>query len=267
MADIVTNETSHDDSEAVELYEIIDGTTVYRYTTGASELVINSYKWYPMPIKRKNFERTDNLLKSGLKLEISIESVFAQLFISEVPERVMIANVYTADATIDDEMLLQFSGRIVEYEAKTTSIEINVEPLPTTTNRAGFNVKYQRICRHRLYSAQCAAVSSNFSVITTVASNSGLVITVASDGGKPDQHFTAGFVFSDGVYRMISFHKGNEMTLIRPAPSIKVGTNITLFAGCNLMAETCRDKFNNEANYGGFDFIPTKNPFNGVLVY
>lgn len=267
MADIITNELSDDDSKSVELYEIIDGTTTYRYTTGADTLTITSHKWTAIPIKRSSFERTDNLLKSGVKLEVSSKTDFAKLFLSEIPERVMIVNIYSADSDVTSDKMLQFSGRIVEYEAKSSSIELNIEPIPTTASRAGFNVKYQRICRHRLYSSQCGATASKFRVISTVTSNTGLVITLASDGGKPDQHFTAGYVYADGVYRMISYHKGNNVTLIRPAPSIKVGSEIIVFAGCDLMAETCKNKFGNEANYGGFDFIPTKNPFNGVLVY
>jgi hypothetical protein len=38
---------------------------------------------------------------------------------------------------------------------------------------------------------------------------------------------------------------------------------VTLYPGCDRLAATCSSKFNNIENYGGFDFAPSKGPFEG----
>ena len=38
-------------------------------------------------------------------------------------------------------------------------------------------------------------------------------------------------------------------------------TPVELVAGCDHSMPTCAARFDNLANYGGFPFIPTKNPF------
>ena len=46
-----------------------------------------------------------------------------------------------------------------------------------------------------------------------------------------------------------------------------VGDTIYLYPGCDRTLATCTAKFGNSANFGGFPFIPTKNPFGGSPIY
>jgi hypothetical protein len=48
---------------------------------------------------------------------------------------------------------------------------------------------------------------------------------------------------------------------------LAAGTTVTLFPGCDHTLATCSGKFSNTANYGGFPFMPTKNPFGGDPIY
>jgi hypothetical protein len=48
-------------------------------------------------------------------------------------------------------------------------------------------------------------------------------------------------------------------------PKILVGDNVTLTAGCDRTRATCVAKFNNLANFMGFPYIPTKNPYSSGL--
>jgi len=41
---------------------------------------------------------------------------------------------------------------------------------------------------------------------------------------------------------------------------------VTLYPGCPRDRQTCNDRFNNLENYGGFDWIPSRNPFNGSSI-
>ncbi|MDG4870579.1 phage BR0599 family protein, partial [Guyparkeria sp. 1SP6A2] len=47
---------------------------------------------------------------------------------------------------------------------------------------------------------------------------------------------------------------------------LEVGQEIEVYPGCDRTAATCNAKFNNLLNYGGFDFIPPKGPFEGTSI-
>jgi hypothetical protein len=60
---------------------------------------------------------------------------------------------------------------------------------------------------------------------------------------------------------MIALHVGETITLIQPMAEVEAGDLITLYPGCLRSFQICKNKFHNEVNYLGFEWIPTKNPF------
>ena len=44
-----------------------------------------------------------------------------------------------------------------------------------------------------------------------------------------------------------------------------VGTEVEVFAGCDHTIATCKTQFDIVVNYGGFAFVPTRNPFESGL--
>ncbi|MBQ3675664.1 MAG: phage BR0599 family protein, partial [Campylobacter sp.] len=55
-------------------------------------------------------------------------------------------------------------------------------------------------------------------------------------------------------------HKGDKITLMFPLKSLSTADLVYVYAGCDKTIKMCRDKFNNSINYGGFPFVPSKNP-------
>ena len=101
--------------------------------------------------------------------------------------------------------------------------------------------------------------------------------------GYPAGFFTSGMIEApDGTLRFITGHSGSTLTLIRPLESLNSffakngygegygygygGLVIRIYPGCDRTKETCQSKFNNLNNYGGFPFIPLKNPFGGSSI-
>jgi hypothetical protein len=72
-----------------------------------------------------------------------------------------------------------------------------------------------------------------------------------------------------GIARSIASQNEADgaITLVAPIPSlVAVGQRATLYAGCDKLQETCKAKFDNARNFGGYKLIPIKNPFtDGVL--
>ena len=66
-----------------------------------------------------------------------------------------------------------------------------------------------------------------------------------------------------GVPRMITNHSGDTITLSAVLPGLAVGVALEAFAGCDRTFATCQSKFGNSLNFGGFPWIPAKNPFAG----
>ena len=51
--------------------------------------------------------------------------------------------------------------------------------------------------------------------------------------------------------------------LLAVLPGLAVGVAFEAFAGCDRTFATCQSKFGNSLNFGGFPWIPAKNPFAG----
>ncbi|MEW6169845.1 MAG: phage BR0599 family protein [Pseudomonadota bacterium] len=66
---------------------------------------------------------------------------------------------------------------------------------------------------------------------------------------------------------MIVAHSADSITLAAVPPGLSVGATVVLYPGCDHTLSTCESKFGNSANFGGFPFIPTKNPFGGSPIY
>ena len=78
---------------------------------------------------------------------------------------------------------------------------------------------------------------------------------------------------ADGSLGYITGHTGTQITIQRMPYSLitqfedeGAGTAISLYPGCDHTRETCKAKFDNLLNYGGFDWIPAKNPMGGSSI-
>lgn len=135
-----------------------------------------------------------------------------------------------------------------------------------------------------------------------VVSGDGLTLTVLEAANRPDGFFEQGFLHLGGDYsaalvaavpdfvprvqlgsrvinpaigvrvdggvrRSIASHVGNQLTLQIPLPpGIYAGQRVTLYAGCDGLKATCKTKFSNGPSFGGYPYIPIKNPFEvGVI--
>jgi len=87
-------------------------------------------------------------------------------------------------------------------------------------------------------------------------------------------YYTGGFVTllksgaTDGTMHMVLEHTRGKLTLIRslPATELEQITEIALYPGCDHFATTCKNKFGNIENFGGFPYMRSANPFVGTHV-
>lgn len=69
-----------------------------------------------------------------------------------------------------------------------------------------------------------------------------------------------------GTRRSIQSHSGGTLLLQAPIlKAIAAGARVSLYTGCDKAASTCSVKFQNFSRFGGYPYIPLRNPFeNGV---
>jgi hypothetical protein len=122
-------------------------------------------------------------------------------------------------------------------------------------------------------------VQSSFKITAVLATAGGVVITSASfivaiNATYDGQWFVGGvveFVDGDGLTnrRFIVGHDnvGGALTLNLPLRGAISSSSVDVFPGCGHDTKTCNEKFSNIDSYGGFPFIPLKNPQDGTPVF
>lgn len=140
--------------------------------------------------------------------------------------------------------------------------------------RGGLRLTWSRTCPHVLYDSQCRAPQASFAhdaVVETVTGNSFTVTTAPVLGAVPETtagFFDGGIVAWDadgsGTIEQRAIERGLSATnflIFGRADGLEVGQAIMLYPGCDRVAQTCQDKFNNLVNYGGIPQMPGESPY------
>lgn len=264
-----TFETSQELSQPVEVYTFTVGATVFRYTSHEIDVTLGVEDYTSITISRTRIEKGASARSSTLTVNVPIDNAVSQLFTPSVPGqrvRVEIERYQRLD-TPTPEVIKIFDGFIhsVAYVKGMKETEFACRPAIATLGRSVPKFKYRAACNHVLYDLGCKVDDTDPTfraagfVVTGVLGNvltvSGLSGTYADgwfDGGQVESLTTTDF-------RLIRTHVGNDLTLSFPFSTTPTTANV--FAGCGHSIAVCKSKFDNVLNFGGFPFVPTKNPF------
>lgn len=263
----VTSEASAHDGQPVELYRFALQAQRWTFTSGQTTVIRQSETYSPATITRSGLEQTNEINRNGIEIRLPRDNPVAALFIASPPEGVVSVTLYrrhTDDP--DNEFITLWKGRVLAARFSSSEATLKCEPVATSLKRTGLRARYQLLCRHVLYSAGCGALKEGFRVDGTVVAVSGVTVQVEAAGTQPDGYFVAGMLQTAQGVRMIVGHSGVNLTLIAPMPSLAFGQIVQLYAGCDHSTGQCAGRFGNLANFGGFPFIPLKNPFTGDAI-
>jgi hypothetical protein len=281
---------SAQDAQPVYKFLFATQTAEYMYTTAGYFISDSTGTWEPAPIRASSVTQNNELAKNGVKITLPRTNAVAQLFLGKVPEDTTSVTIYRGFQETDlDEFQVFWKGRVASAEASQDAVTLECEDIFTSMRRPGNRARYQKGCRHALYSPQCGVSDHEYAVDATITAQSGFTITVdftldsvgSGDSNSlvsEDDYFLGGVVeLGDGSRRAVvgqtQTGSGAILTLISQFTTIEidsVSAFATLYPGCRHNTSDCKNKFNNLENYGGFPWLPSKNPFansvNGSIV-
>ncbi len=269
-------ETSVEDGNVLELYTFTFGGQTDRFTSFNRDITFDGFLFTATQISRSKLESSVEDAINELKITLPQDNVIPQQFIANVPGRVGSVTVERAHA--DDpaeERIVLFAGFIAQvgFDADLVAT-ITCKPQTSIFKRAGPRITYQGICNHVLYDARCKILrtgdpAGEFLLTGNVTAVSGNDIDVAGVAAAGAGFFDGGFVKApaggDDDARLVLSSSGDTLSLLLPFSIEVLATSVDVFAGCTHDLDICLTKFDNVINYGGFPFVPRKNPFNSTL--
>lgn len=153
-------------------------------------------------------------------------------------------------------------------------------PLSAKLKTTGLRLCWTRECPHFLYGPGCFVDPEDFVVEGVVQSFSGTTLNVVVAAAYDDGWFRGGFVSWEAngpgtIQRRMIEEDVNVAAVVGPpavaahcalqimglVDLIEIGDTVKLYPGCNRTPTVCDGKFDNIANYGGFDKMPGASPF------
>ena len=238
--------------------------TVFGFTDCTHDLVYDSVTYYastgqiPSNIKTTSSLAVDNLeitsiLNSSSITESDLQAGKWDLAVVEI------SIVNYLDLTMGKMILRKGTLGEVRNGRQSFTAELRgmTQPLQQNIGRI-----YTANCDAILGDARCGKVLTSFTVtgsVTTATSAKSFNDTARNEAAG---YFNGGVITwtsgNNNTYRMEV--KTNNVHVIdlqqsMPNPTV-IGNTYSMIAGCDKTLATCRDKFNNVANFRGFPYIP-----------
>lgn len=269
-------ETSREGGNVLELYTFVFGATVSRFTSYNRDIVFAGVTWIATQISHTPLQASVEDAINDIKIVVPIDNEIAVQYIPNVPGRVGSVTIDRAHADDPAEERVRVFEGFIAQAGNDGDLEATLTCKPATSifKRTGPRISYSGLCDHVLYDARCKTLrtgdpAGEFTLTGSVISISGNDIDVAGVTAAGAGFFDGGFVKTpsggDDDARLILTSSGDTLTLLLPFSLDVLGTDVDVFAGCDHSLATCQAKFDNVINYGGFPFIPRKNPFNSTL--
>ena len=264
-------ETSVEDSQVLELYQFVFGAETFRFTSYNEDINWSGLLYTATQISRSETQNSVEDAINQLTVTMTLDNPVAQKFIANVPGDVGSVLVLRANANdVAEETIVLFEGFVasVKFDGELQA-QVLCNPSTNVFQRAGPRFTYQGICNHVLYDAGCKIARSAFDYTGLVSAVSGSTITVNGLAAQGVGWAVGGFVQAPTAApedkRMILSQAGDVLTLLLPFSITVLGTQVDVLAGCDHSLTTCNTKFSNVINFGGFPYVPRKNPFNTTL--
>lgn len=256
-----------------DLYRIVFDGNVWTMTSSNVPQTYDSGSgaelYVPTVIKRGNYEQKNEMATADLEIGIPIDHELSIRLLSSYSEAILGFTLFSRNSA--GAVSVAWKGRLSSIKPSDTYLTLKMESIFTSLRRPGLRARFQKNCRHAVYGRGCNLSQATFEYSGTVTALNGTVLTVTEAGTEETGFFIGGMLAApDGALSYIINHSGSSITLQRTNYSLVTswallgsGMPVKLYPGCDLTRNTCNSRFGNLDNYGGFDWIPKKNPMGG----
>ncbi len=178
-------------------------------------------------------------------------------------------NLYEATLTDPENPTTEliFSGHITEARARGRSLSFTAGSFIESFDRPVPRFRIQRSCNYQVFDPHCGVNESEHRRTATITVTNGATYVDYSGPTEPPGYFNGGrLILGDGpTYetRPITRHTATQLHILKPLRhhnTTGAQYTATLLPGCDGEASTCRNKFSNYPRFGGFPYIPLRNP-------
>lgn len=254
----------------IELYEFKRGVSETFYLTSHDDpITFQSNIYVPTQLERAKVELNTEIERAELKIQIQRDAEILDNFVAFPPTEIMTLTIFrTHGNDLTEEFVTVWKGRVLTVEWSGSQASIACEPVFTSLKRPGLRRKFQAQCPHILYGAECAISNLDFQVIGTISAIAINVVSAPEWVGVAG-NFDGGYlVFQNNQFRTVIADDGaGNLTLVSPFVDLVIGSSVEAFPGCAHDLADCDTKFANVVNYGGFPYVPGRNPFGGAIIY
>lgn len=260
-----------------ELYRFTEqgSTDVWTYTSGDDTVTYNAgdgdEDYVPVSIQHSEVDSRNEMSRANLDVQVSLTNEVGIRWLTDNGEKLVSMTLFEKDTL--GAVNVTWKGRLAAVIPGMDSITLKFESIFTSLRRPGLRARYQRSCRHALYGRGCNLDPEDFADTGSVSAMVGTVATIVAADAKPDGYYVGGMLrTTNGVLSYIVGHVGSAIQVQRLSFSLQQEIDggfpfaVTLYPGCTHDRATCESKFDNLLNYGGFDFIPQKNPLGGSSI-
>jgi uncharacterized phage protein (TIGR02218 family) len=254
-------------------FSLVNGVKAY-FTNHDVPITYLGDTYQPLPIKRGPISYNTDMSVDKVSLQIGIVSVTLlgadHHSIPEIIHRGWLRGATATITLVDYESIatpgtLLFTGTLtseIGYNGGILTVQIG-SVLDRLSDQVPKNV-YSEFCPHQLYGPHCGLVATAWEESDTVTSNIADEIhaPIFAWSHHPEGYWTKGKVtVNDGLNaldaRTVKIHSDGYVTFNKPFFSpVLSGASITAIPGCDKAGPTCADKFDNYANFLGFEYVP-----------
>ncbi len=263
-------ELSAHDGSPVEAYKFTGTFENYYYTSAELDVSISGQTYSVAEITRQAINtgtQEDSNLELELEVPYDLPLVADYGFQVSPPDLTVEILRYHQGTNPATDWVIVWKGIVTSFSTSGHRTKILVPSVFTAVLSGEVpSVYYQNMCNHVLYDARCKLVKASYQQDTTLSAVGTETVEVVADGFD-DSYLQAGEIIntSKNERRLIIDNVADVITINFPFFNAEVGDNVSLFAGCNHSFSTCKDKFSNSLNYGGFPYVPSDNPFESEL--
>lgn len=260
-------ELSLEGGKPVELYKFALGSTLFPFTSSEQQIIADAVTYEPEVINRSKIVNSSEQKDNQLNIKVPASNLFARVFINVIPgERssVTIFQQHLTDTPTPENVAI-FKGFVstVSFVKNGKEAIIICRPLTSAAGRPMPRQTYQGLCNHMLYDARCTLLEANFEEIGLITAETDRDVTLDSTfTNLTGDYWEAGFIELGNEFRLIVGQVNDVMKLNLPFKASALNRTVRVVPGCkHRLQQDCITKFNNGDNYGGFPYVPTKNPF------